>query len=147
VPRGRREMGERERGLGASVGSARRRNAADNGPQPSGLGDTVVAEQGRAAGCGRRGATRLTAGPGESGARCQRQGAGGREESEAAQRWGTDMQARVAQCWAARFQTWFEPNKNSNGFKPISNSFKLSSIQTGLFRSLKVLNKIWMERI
>jgi hypothetical protein len=48
---------EREWGPGASVGSARRRNMAGNGPRPSGAGDAIVAEQGRAAGRGRRSVT------------------------------------------------------------------------------------------
>jgi hypothetical protein len=48
------------------------------------------------------------------------------------QRQDTNMQARATQCQAARFQTQFEPNKYSNRSKPISNSFKLSSIQQDL---------------
>jgi hypothetical protein len=75
VPRGRREMGERERGLGVSVGSARRRNVADNGPQPSGSGDTVVAEQGRAAGRGRRVAV-VSGGVWEEGSKVRQRGGG-----------------------------------------------------------------------
>jgi hypothetical protein len=55
---------------------------------------------------------------------------GGREESEVAQQRGADMWAQAAQCQAARFQTRFERNKNSNGSKPISNYLKVSSIQT-----------------
>jgi hypothetical protein len=69
VSRGRREMGERV-GPGASVGSARRRNMAGNGPRPSGAGDAIVAEQGRAAGRGRRSVTekrcQASRGPGVS---------------------------------------------------------------------------------
>jgi hypothetical protein len=36
-------------------------------------------------------------------------------------RWGTDMQARVTQCRAARFEPDLKQNPNSNG----SNNFKL----------------------
>jgi hypothetical protein len=51
---------EGERGPGVSVGSMRQINALGNDPRPSGVGGPVVAEQGRAAGRGRRGAARLT---------------------------------------------------------------------------------------
>jgi hypothetical protein len=44
-----------------------------------------------------------------SGARCQRRGVGGREKSGAARRRGADMQARPAQCRAARFKLGLKP--------------------------------------
>jgi hypothetical protein len=123
---------ERESGPGVSVDSVRQRNAHD-------VGGGHVAGPVSATGCGReRGERGSEAGPGVSRAQCQRRGAGGREESEAVRRRGADMRARAAQGRAARFQTRFEPIKNSNGSKPISNSFKLSLIKTGPSRSPKI---------
>jgi hypothetical protein len=67
------EGGKWERGRvpSASVSRARRRNMASNGPRPLGAGGAVVAEQGRAVGRGRRGATdkhgRTSQGPSVSG--------------------------------------------------------------------------------
>jgi hypothetical protein len=78
--------------------------------------------QERAMSMGRRRVRDVThrRGRGVSGARCQQQGAGGREKSNAAQRRGANMRVRPAQCRVARFKLGLKPVQNySNGSNEI----------------------------
>jgi hypothetical protein len=117
-PCGARQRGRGKRRRGGLGRGSQQRGAASNGPWPLGVDGGVVAQQGRAAGHGRHGASAADRwGRDESRAQCQRRGVGGRGVSESAWQRGTDRWAQPAQCRAARFEMDSTIFTDSNGFK------------------------------
>jgi hypothetical protein len=103
--------GQRERGVGVGAFAWHggwQRGVAGSGPRPSGVGGTVVVEQGRAAGRGRLGTAQLTSGTGRvrgpvSVAGCERE-RGERVSAAAAGRWfkaiqTVEMKFEFLQIW------------------------------------------------
>jgi hypothetical protein len=104
--------GEGEGGAGVTVGSAERRTWPATALVHRAWAAALLHEQGRAAGRGRRSATRLTGGAGWQRGPAVSDGCGRERGKRGGAAVGADKRAWLAQCLAARFKLNFKSIQN-----------------------------------